>query len=112
MENINEKLTDRAQKSLVNAHSIAQKRNHQVIAPPHLLLSLLAEDIVIDILKQMGVSLSKLQEDIDIAIDKLPEVTGPGAEGFNISRQLNSVHNKAKKTEKTIRNKYVSIEHL
>ncbi|NLG11443.1 MAG: ATP-dependent chaperone ClpB [Elusimicrobia bacterium] len=112
MENINEKLTDRAQKSLVNAHSIAQKRNHQVIAPPHLLLSLLAEDIVIDILKQMGVSLSKLQEDIDIAIDKLPEVTGPGAEGFYISRQLDSVLNKAEKAAETMGDKYVSIEHL
>ncbi|MCX8082296.1 MAG: ATP-dependent chaperone ClpB [bacterium] len=113
MDYINEKFTDRAQESLLRAHSIAQSRNHQVVDTVHLLISLIEDETVLDILKQMGVDVLRLKEESSSLLDKLPEVTGPGVSGgVYISQKLGQVLNSAVKQAENMGDAYVSVEHL
>ena len=113
MENINERFTNRAQEALVRAHSIAQDRNHQLVDSIHLLSALVEDEAIIDIIQQMGVDLSRLEEDIHSSIEKLPEVTGPGASsGMYISQKLAYVLNSAGKEAEKMGDEYISVEHL
>jgi len=113
MENINERFTNRAQEALVRAHSIAQDRNHQLVDSIHLLSALVEDEAIIDIIKQMGVDLSRLEEYIHSSIEKLPEVTGPGASsGMYISQKLAYVLNSAGKEAEKMGDEYISVEHF
>ncbi|MDD3725721.1 MAG: ATP-dependent chaperone ClpB [Candidatus Ratteibacteria bacterium] len=112
MENINEKLTNRAQEVLVMAQSIAQGKNHQVVDSVHLLASLIEDDVVADLLKELGANIDGLKNDINSAIDKIPEVTGPGAGGLYISQQLARVLDNAGREAEAMGDEYISVEHL
>lgn len=114
MDNINEKLTNKAQEALVGAQSAAQERNHQAIDCIHLLFSLVENDeTTANILEQMGVNTHLLKTDIISEIEKIPRVTGPGVTGnVYITPQLNQVLNAAQKEASTMGDEYVSVEHL
>ncbi|MCM8762203.1 MAG: ATP-dependent chaperone ClpB [Candidatus Omnitrophica bacterium] len=113
MENIQENFTNRAQESLIRAHSIAQGRNHQVVESIHLLSSLLEDETISDIIEQMGVDVARLREETDSVLKKLPEVTGPGVSGnLYISQNLARVLNNAKNQAEVMGDEYISVEHL
>lgn len=114
MDNINEKLTLRAQESLIGAQSAAQERNHQAVDCIHLLHSLVENDeTVTGILRQMNVKTEPLKKDITAALEKIPQVTGPGVSGnVHITQQLNQVLNAAQKESGAMGDEYVSVEHL
>lgn len=112
MENINERFTDRAQEVLMRAHQIARRKRNQVVDSIHLLSSLVEDDLIIDILKQMGVKLPDLIKDINSEIEKLPEVTGAQTTSFYISSHLAQVLENARKEAELMGDEYISVEHL
>ncbi|MBN1444902.1 MAG: ATP-dependent chaperone ClpB [Candidatus Omnitrophica bacterium] len=113
MENINEKLTVKAQETLMGAQSAAQERSHQAVDSVHLLFSLVGGDeTTADILGQMNVKTESLKKDITAALDKIPQVTGPGSGNLYITPALNNLLTLALKESKSLGDEYVSVEHL
>ncbi len=114
MDNINEKLTLKAQESLIGAQSAAQERSHQAVDCVHLLYSLVESDeTVSEILKQMNIKAEPLKKEISAALEKIPQVTGSGVTGnVYITPQLNQALNAAQKESKEMGDEYVSVEHL
>ncbi len=61
---------------------------------------------------QMNVKTEALKKDINAALDKIPQVTGPGAGNLYITPALNHTLNAALKESKAMGDEYVSVEHL
>jgi ATP-dependent Clp protease ATP-binding subunit ClpB len=114
MDNINEKLTIKAQEALIGAQSSAQERNHQAVDCIHLLDSIVEHDETVEeILKQMDVKTESLKKDISVVLEKIPQVTGPGVSGnVYITPQLNQVLKTAQNESKNMGDEYISVEHL
>ncbi len=114
MDNLNERLTIKAQEALIGAQSSAQERNHQAVDCIHLLHSLVENDeTVAEILRQMNVKTDILKRDITAELEKIPQVTGLGVSGsIYITPQLNQVLNAAHKESKDLGDEYISVEHL
>jgi ATP-dependent Clp protease ATP-binding subunit ClpB len=114
MDNINEKLTLKAQEALLGAQSAAQGKNHQAVDCIHLLYSLIENDETIaEVLRQMNIKTEPLKKDIEWALEKIPQVTGPGVSGnIYITPQLNQMLNAAHKESTAMGDEYVSVEHL
>ncbi len=108
-----DKFTMKSQEALQEAQRLAQSNNNQQIEPEHLLKVLLTDEtgIVPSVLKKMGVSVSSLVNEMDRAIEKLPKVTGAGAQIY-LSPQLNQVLQKAFSIASEMKDEYVSQEHL
>ena len=108
-----DKFTMKSQEALQEAQRLAQSNNNQQIEPEHLLKVLLIDEtgIVPSVLKKMGVSVSSLVNEMDRAIEKLPKVTGAGAQIY-LSPQLNQVLQKAFSIASEMKDEYVSQEHL
>ncbi len=113
MDNINEKLTEKAQEILMAAQSAAQERSHQAVDCVHLLQSLLENDeTTADILGQMNVKVDALKDETASSLDKIPQVTGTGAGNLYITPALNHALNTALKESKAMGDEYISVEHL
>lgn len=113
MENINEKLTVKAQEALMGAQSAAQEKSHQAADSVHLLYSVVdGDETAAEIMGQMNVKTEALKKDINAALDKIPQVTGPGAGNLYITPALNHTLNAALKESKAMGDEYVSVEHL
>jgi len=72
-----EKLTTKFQEALADAQSLALANDHAYIEPAHLLMAMLKQD---DgpraLLQRAGVNLGGLQGAAELAVRKLPQVTG------------------------------------
>jgi len=106
-----DKFTVKAQESLEGAQKAAQERGQQSIEPEHLLLSMLSQDegIVPSLLRKVGADPERLRQDVDRAINALPRVSG--GEPF-ISQRLNAVLTASLQEADTLKDEYVSTEHL
>ncbi|QDT50400.1 Chaperonin protein ClpB [Symmachiella dynata] len=108
-----EKLTVKAQEAVQRAQSLAMEHGHQQIAPIHFLKALLDEQqgIVRPLIEKIGANLQQLSTIIDGEIDRIPKVTG--AEGnVGLSRPAMQVLEKAQSLADTMKDAYVSTEHL
>jgi len=70
------RFTIKAQEALQNAQEIAAKKNHGELKSLHLLAALLEDEqsLVIPVLERSGVDLSKLDEQIDVELDRIPPI--------------------------------------
>ncbi len=108
-----DKFTMKSQEALQEAQKLAQSMNHQQIEPEHLLKVLLSDEtgIVPAVLKKMGVSVQAIAAEMDQALEKLPKVTGAGAQIY-LSPTLNQILQKAFSVASDMKDEYVSQEHL
>ncbi len=108
-----DKFTMKSQEALQEAQKLAQSHNHQQIEPEHLLKVLLSDEtgIVPSVLKKMGVSIQAIAAEMDQALEKLPKVTGAGAQIY-LSPTLNQILQKAFSVASDMKDEYVSQEHL
>jgi ATP-dependent Clp protease ATP-binding subunit ClpB len=108
-----EKLTTKSQEALQQAQSLAEKRNHQAIDVEHLLFALLGqkEGVVLALLQKLGAPAGALAENLQKALDRLPQVTGSAGQSF-ISPRLKRVLDSAEAEAQTLKDEYVSTEHL
>jgi ATP-dependent Clp protease ATP-binding subunit ClpB len=109
-----DKFTLKAQEALQEAKAIAERRSHQQINVEHLLLALMAqkEGIVIPILQKLGANPDLVISQLEGKLNRIPNVTGGGAEQVYLSSRLNEIFNMAWKEAERLMDEYLSTEHL
>ena len=108
-----DRFTLKAQEAVQAAQNLALERNHQEIAPEHLLHVLLEqhEGIVIPILQRLGADPSVIRTELDREIEKIPEVYGAAGQAY-ASPTFQSVLGAAWTEAQQLKDEYVSTEHL
>jgi len=107
-----DKMTVKTQEAVASAHEKAATLSNAAIEPEHLLLALLDQEggFVPDLLKKIGVQLSQLRDALEAGLKRLPQVTG--AVQVSISTVLGRILDQAQKEADTMRDSFVSTEHL
>ncbi len=110
------RLTQKSQEALAEAQKIALKRGHIEVDGEHLLLALVdqADGLIPRLLEKLDVSVEDFRAKVLRALDKRPQVSGPGVEGGKIyvTQRLNRVLIQAEDEAKRLKDEYVSVEHL
>ncbi len=108
-----EKFTLKTQEALETAAKIAAQRNHQEVAPEHLLIAMLRQEegVTPSILKKIGSDPAWLVEKAEAALDSRPQVSGVDA-GALMSRDLKAVLDAAWSEAERLHDEYLSTEHL
>ena len=93
-----EKFTERSRGFLQAAQTIATRESHQQIAPEHLLKAMLDDDqgLAANLIKRAGGAPDRVIEAVDLAVSKLPKVTGDAGQLF-VSQQTSKVLAEAEK---------------
>lgn len=109
-----DKFTLKAQDALSKAQSIAQNYSNQQIEPIHLLAALVQsnEGIVVQIIQKLGVNLNYIRIKINEELEKLPKVTGASLGNQYLSQSLVKVLDTALSEANTLKDSYISTEHL
>ncbi|MEZ0328862.1 MAG: ATP-dependent chaperone ClpB [Dissulfuribacterales bacterium] len=107
-----DKFTMKSQEAIQEAQRLAQSKGHQQIEPEHLLYAMLqqGDGVVLAVLKKMGINDHALLNAVNEALARMPQVSG--AEQIYLSRDMNSVFAKALSIAATMKDEYVSQEHL
>jgi len=108
-----EKFTIKAQEALQRSQRLADEHGHQQIEPEHLLLSLLMdrEGLVISVFKKLDVPPGKIENRLQKELERFPKVSG-GIGQIYLSKDLNDVLGKSLKESESLKDEYVSVEHL
>jgi ATP-dependent Clp protease ATP-binding subunit ClpB len=108
-----EKLTTKSQEALQQAQSLAERRNHQAIDVEHLLFALLGqkEGVVLSLLQKLGAGATALLENLQKALDRLPQITGGAGQTF-ITPRLKKLIESAEAEAQALKDEYISTEHL
>src|ERR1700745_4315016 len=109
-----DKLTVKAQESVQRANEIASEHGNPELLPLHLLAALIEdkEGIVPPILEKIGAGPQVLLYEAYRDIDRLPKVSGEGANQASMSPALNQLIERAFKEASNFKDEYVSTEHL
>src|SRR5438046_2165041 len=107
-----DKLTVKAQEALQAAQALASEHGHQSIEPEHLLHALVAQKdgVVAPILGKLGVRADTLASQVDAALEKIPQVRG--GSGQYMGERLRARLGRAQKQAESMKDEYVSTEHL
>ena len=108
-----EKFTIKTQEALQRSQRLADEHGHQQIEPEHLLLSLLMdrEGLVISVFKKLDVPPGKIENRLQKELERFPKVSG-GIGQIYLSKDLNDVLGKSLKESESLKDEYVSVEHL
>ena len=110
-----EKFTDRAKGFLQSAQTVAIRNNNQQIAPEHLLKALLEDEqgMAAGLIAAAGGDARKATADTDLAIAKLPAVSGSGAQNApGLSADAVRVLDTAEQIAQKAGDSYVTVERL
>jgi ATP-dependent Clp protease ATP-binding subunit ClpB len=107
-----DKLTIKAQEAVAAAQSAAAERGNPEISPLHLLHTLLEdpEGVVKAVLERIGANLAQLRQVVESELGHLPKVSGGATP--QVGAELQRVLQSAQKEADTMRDEYVSAEHL
>ena len=106
-----EKYTKNSLQALNSAESIADSHGNGQLMGVHLLCALLDSDgLIFRMLTRMGIDAQKLKNECDDEIDRLPKVFGQS--GVYISGEVNKVFTSAERLAASMKDEYVSVEHL
>ncbi len=108
--------TQKSLEAIRDAQTIAAAHSNQQIEQAHLLLALLRQEggLIPQLLKKMGVTVESLDAAANAAVERLPGVTGAGrdADQYYISRGMDALLAAADESAKSMRDDYISVEHL
>ena len=104
-----DRLTIKAQEALQAAQTLASEAQNPELGVEHLMLSLIKQTDVTPIFQKLGV-IQEITSALDV-LQKSPKVQGVSSE-LHISRSLQSVLETALKEAVTLKDEYVSTEHL
>ncbi|MBQ7983950.1 MAG: AAA family ATPase, partial [Clostridia bacterium] len=109
-----QKFTQKSIEAVQNAQSLSMENGNQQIEQAHLLAALLAhpEELVSSVLKRSGADTDALREAMRTAIDRLPKISGGGADKIYVSREVEQALNAAEKEAERMKDEYVSVEHI
>jgi ATP-dependent Clp protease ATP-binding subunit ClpB len=107
-----EKLTARTREALVTATSLAREQNHGSVMPEHLALAILGQTdgIVYPLLDRIGVAPLDLRRGLDSTLAALPHVYGDAE--VSTSNELSRVIAEAERARASMKDDYLSVEHL
>jgi len=107
-----DRLTVKAGEAIQAAAADARRRGNPEIDGPHLLHALLSQEegIVIPILQKLGAPVQRIVEQTESSLARLARVEG-GAEP-RISRDLNRALDAAEARARSLKDEYISTEHL
>ena len=105
--------TEKTQQALVRAQELATEYNHSAIEPEHLLLALLTQvdGVVPQIVSKLGLASQALQGALEDELQSRPKVYGAAAR-VGMGRALENVLSRAESQAQSMRDDYVSTEHL
>ncbi|MBO5649089.1 MAG: type VI secretion system ATPase TssH, partial [Clostridia bacterium] len=111
-----QKFTQKSIEAVQNAQSLTIENSNQQMEQVHLLSALTKNpgELVSSVLTRCGVSCDTLSALLSAAIDALPKVSGGGVEAdkIYISRDVEQVLNRAEKEADSMRDDFVSVEHI
>ncbi len=108
------RLTEKAQEALRAAQGEAIRLGHQQVDVEHLLLALLDQEggLATSILDKAGVDAKILRQHVEAELARLPKVSGASGGDVYITGRLNRLLVKAEDEAKTLKDEYISVEHL
>ncbi len=108
------KFTVKAQEALQASATLAGSRQHQQIEPEHLLYTMLGDrtSIAAQIARKLEAPVDNLLAAVEREIERLPKVTGASASGQYVSQNLGKVFDVALKEAESLKDDYISSEHL
>ena len=107
--------TQKSLEAVQLAQTIAREHHHQQMEQIHLLCALLEQDggLTPQLLRKMDVTVESLDAAAKAELGKLPSVTGSvEADRFYISADMDRCFTAAENQAKSMRDDYVSVEHL
>ena len=107
--------TQKSLEAVQLAQTIAREHHHQQMEQIHLLCALLEQDggLTPQLLRKMDVTVESLNAAANAELGKLPAVTGSvEADRFYISADMDRCFTAAENQAKSMRDDYVSVEHL
>ncbi|MBM4063596.1 MAG: AAA family ATPase, partial [Planctomycetes bacterium] len=111
-----QKLTQKSQEALQLAQTRAVTFGHQQVDTQHLLLALIepADGLVRRLLQRMEVPGDSLLKAVELELQKLPKLSGPGfaADKIYLTQDLAQALAAAEQQAAKMRDGYVSVEHL
>ena len=107
------KLTIKAQESLQNAFTLAQRNGQQAIDPIHILSVLIAEDDSLSsfLLGRIGAKVRSVRSSVEKSVGALPKVSGRDGKIYFSSDTSKLIQRAVESTEK-FNDRYASVEHL
>lgn len=110
------RFTEKSQEALRGAQALSVRRNHQGVDVEHLLAALLAEPegLASALFTGAGIAPSAVREQVEAELNRLPQVSGPGAgaQQAYLTQRLVRLLTQAEDEAKTLKDDYVSVEHL
>jgi len=108
------KFTLRAQESLQAAAELATSNQHQQVEPAHLLSAFLKDkkSIVYQLSEKLGAQTEMLSSIVEKEIERFPKVTGASTSQPYISKNLAEIFDIASQTATSLKDEYISSEHL
>ncbi|MGC2151333.1 MAG: Clp protease N-terminal domain-containing protein, partial [Terriglobales bacterium] len=109
-----DKFTVKAQEAIQRANELASEHGNPELLPIHVLAALVEdrEGIVVPVLEKIGIGPQAVLAEIYQEINKLPKVSGSGANQASMSSQVNQLLEKSFKEADAFKDEYVSTEHL
>ena len=111
-----QKYTQKSLAAIQAAQELTIGNDNQQIEQVHLLAALLRQQdgLVPELMKRMGVTVESLNAAVMQELSKLPRVTGSGREAgkYYIARTVDDALNKSEEIADSMRDDYVSVEHL
>lgn len=108
--------TQKSLEAIQFAQNTAIENSNISIEPEHILYSLVSPEngLISQLLKKMGIDVDEIIRLTNDKIAKLPKVTGPGREPdkIYISNSTDILLNNAEKTASSMKDEYVSVEHI
>ncbi|MBV8087703.1 MAG: ATP-dependent chaperone ClpB [Chloroflexi bacterium] len=111
MQNL--KFTEKAQDAIVDAQPLAESHSNSTVDAEHLLVALLeqSDGVVPQLVQKMGKELAQLKRDALAEVEKLPKAYGSNRQ-VSMGSALRRVIDQAQDTAKTLKDEFVSTEHL
>ncbi|MBI5189311.1 MAG: ATP-dependent chaperone ClpB [Nitrospirae bacterium] len=110
-----DKFTVKSQEAVMAAQDEAGRRGQQQVDVEHLLLALLKQDegVVTPILNKLGADAKSVEGQVLAELERMPRVSGDGAMGqVYVTPRLNKVLDKATREMESLKDEYVSTEHI
>jgi ATP-dependent Clp protease ATP-binding subunit ClpB len=107
-----DKLTIKSQEALAQAQYLAEEHGHQQVEPEHLLLALIEQEngVIVPILQKLGATPATIKDQINNELLSWAKISG--SVFTYISPTLKNIIDQAFKEASSLRDEYVSTEHL
>lgn len=109
-----DKFTEKSKAFLQQAQTLAMRSGHQSLEPDHMLKIMLDDEdaVVAKLVQAADGDVSRLTQDIDGALAKLPVVEGPGAGQLRLSTDLAKILDNALNLSEKAGDKFVTAERI